>query len=85
MRSLRSNGVEYLLVGGYAVGLYGYPRATADIDVWVRRSPQNAERIVAAIRNFRFDVPALSAELLLKPDQVIRMGLPSLEDLRHLP
>jgi hypothetical protein len=65
------------------VGLYGYPRATPDIDVWVRRSPQNAERIVAAIRDFGFDVPALSAELLLKPDQVIRMGLPSLEDLKR--
>jgi hypothetical protein len=65
-------------VGGYAVGLYGYPRATADIDVWVRRSPQNADRVVAAIRGFGFDVPALSAELLLKPDQVIRMGLPPL-------
>lgn len=83
LRSLRSNGVEYLLVGGYAVGLYGYPRATADIDVWVRRSPQNADRVVAAIRSFGFDVPALSAELLLKPDQVIRMGLPPLEDLKR--
>ena len=78
MRSLRSNGAEYLLVGGYAVGLYGYPRATADIDVWVRRSPRNAEKVVAAIRSFGFDVPALSVELLMKPDQVIRMGLPPL-------
>ncbi len=78
LRSLRSNGAEYLLVGGYAVGLYGYPRATADIDVWVRRSPRNAEKVVAAIRSFGFDVPALSVELLMKPDQVIRMGLPPL-------
>lgn len=78
LRSLRSNGAEFLLVGGYAVGLYGYPRATADIDVWVRRSPRNAEKVVAAIRSFGFDVPALSVELLMKPDQVIRMGLPPL-------
>lgn len=78
LRSLRSNGAEYLLVGGYAVGLYGYPRATADIDVWVRRSPRNAEKVVAAIRSSGFDVPALSVELLMKPDQVIRMGLPPL-------
>ena len=78
LRSLRSNGVEYLLVGGYAVGLYGYPRATADIDIWVRRSPENAEKVVSSIRAFGFGVPALSVELLLKPDQVVRMGLPPL-------
>jgi hypothetical protein len=78
LRSFRSKGVEYLLVGGYAVGLYGYPRATADIDIWVRRSPENAEKIVAAIRGFGFDVPSLSAGLFLRPDQVIRMGLPPL-------
>lgn len=78
LRSLRSNGVEYLLVGGYAVGLYGYPRATADIDVWVRRTPENARRVVAAIRAFGFDVPALSPDLVMKPDQVVRMGLPPL-------
>lgn len=78
LRSLRSNGVEYLLVGGYAVGLYGYPRATADIDLWIRRSPENAERTVRAIRDFGFDVPALSADLFLREGQVIRMGLPPL-------
>lgn len=78
LRSLRSRGVEYLLVGGYAVGLYGYPRATADLDIWVRRSPENAERIVAALRAFGFDVPSLSASLFLRSEQVIRMGLPPL-------
>ena len=78
LRSLRSNGAEYLLVGGYAVGLYGYPRATADIDIWVRRSPENARKVVSAIRAFGLDVPALSPDLVMKPDQVVRMGLPPL-------
>lgn len=32
---LNSSGVEYLLVGGYVVGVYGYVRATNDLDVWV--------------------------------------------------
>lgn len=78
LRSFRSGGVEYLLVGGYAVGLYGYPRATADIDIWVGRTPENARRIVNAIRDFGFDVPTLSADLFLQEGQVIRMGLPPL-------
>jgi hypothetical protein len=43
---LNSFGVEYLLVGGYAVGYYGYPRATADMDVWVGVGSENAGRIV---------------------------------------
>lgn len=34
LRLLEANDVHYLLVGGYAVGLYGYPRPTGDIDIW---------------------------------------------------
>jgi hypothetical protein len=46
-RLLNVHDVEYLLVGGFAVALHGYPRATADIDVWVARRADNAIRIVA--------------------------------------
>ena len=40
LKLLHSQGVEYLLVGGYAVGYYGYPRATGDMDVAVVPSPR---------------------------------------------
>ncbi len=76
LRSLASKEVEYLLVGGWAVGFHGFPRATADIDVWVRRTPANASRIVEALRLFGFDVPELNPGLFLEPDRVVRMGLP---------
>lgn len=56
---LNARKVEYLLIGGYAVGYHGYPRATNDIYVWVAISPKNAERIVAALREFGFDLPKL--------------------------
>jgi len=46
LRLLNSHEVEYLLVGGYAVGIYGYPRSTGDMDVWVGRTPENATRLV---------------------------------------
>jgi hypothetical protein len=52
--------VEYLLIGGYAVGYYGYPRATHDMDIWIAIHPENAERIVSALKEFGFDVPELS-------------------------
>jgi hypothetical protein len=76
LKLLNSHGVEYLIVGGYAVGYYGYPRATVDLDIWVARTPQNAQKLVAAIKEFGFDVPELSPELFLKENQVIRMGAP---------
>lgn len=76
LQSLNSHRVEYLVVGGYAVGYHGYPRATIDLDVWVRRHPGNARRVVTALKGFGFDVPGLSANLFLKKNQVIRMGVP---------
>jgi predicted nucleotidyltransferase len=78
LKLLNSKRVEYLLIGGYAVGYYGYPRATADMDVWVAMSPQNAARLVSALRTFGFDVPALEPELFLQQKQVVRLGEPPL-------
>jgi len=68
--------VEYLLVGGYAVGYYGYPRATADIDLWIAISEQNASRVVDALLEFGFSVNELVPELFLHKDRVIRIGVP---------
>jgi hypothetical protein len=53
---LESHSVDYLLVGGYAVGLYGYSRATVDLDIWVRRSGENAKKIEAAVADFGFQL-----------------------------
>jgi hypothetical protein len=55
---------------------HGYVRATVDMDVWVALNPENSERAVEAIREFGFDVPELSVDLLSLPDRVIRMGVP---------
>ena len=49
LRLLNASRVDYLLVGGYAVGLHGYPRATVDLDVWVRATEENAARIIEAL------------------------------------
>ena len=74
LKSFKDHGVEYLLVGGYAVGYHGYPRATADIDLWVRLSPTNAKRIVEALVDFGFGVDDLKADLFLEKDRIVRMG-----------
>ena len=76
LRLLNDHEVQYLLVGGYAVAYHGYPRATADMDIWVAIQPRNAQRLVDAIRVFGFDMPELSPKVFLKEEQVIRMGVP---------
>jgi len=76
LQLLNSHRVEYLLIGGYAVGYHGYPRATADMDIWIAIRPKNAKKVVAALKEFGFDVPELSVGLFLKENQIIRMGVP---------
>src|SRR5262249_38390104 len=57
LQCLNAHGVEYLVIGGHAVAFHGYPRATADLDVWVAVNQKNAVRLVAALKEFGFDVP----------------------------
>jgi phage replication-related protein YjqB (UPF0714/DUF867 family) len=71
---LRANGVEYLLIGAYAVGYHGYPRATRDMDIWIAATPENADRMVKTLREFGFDTPQLTTELLLRSNNILRMG-----------
>ena len=73
LRLLNSNKVEYLLIGGYAVGYYGYPRPTGDMDIWIARTPHNARKVVHALGEFGFACPE---GLLLEQKKVVRMGVP---------
>ena len=76
LKLLNDLEVEYLLVGGYAVGYYGYPRATADIDIWIAVAPDNAHKTLEAFHRFGMRSPELSADTFQLDDKIIRMGLP---------
>jgi predicted nucleotidyltransferase len=76
LRLLNTHNVEYLLIGGYAVGYHGYPRATNDMDIWIAIHPDNAERMVTVLRGFGFETPDLSPELFLQDHSMVRLGLP---------
>lgn len=76
LKLLNSSEVEYLVVGGYAVGHYGYPRNTGDMDVWIAIHPRNAERMVEALRAFGFAPPNLAPSIFLQEERIIRMGVP---------
>ena len=54
---LKGKSIEYLLIGGYAVGYHGYPRATNDMDIWIAIAPKTAEQMVLALREFGFRYP----------------------------
>ncbi|HEY1207656.1 MAG: hypothetical protein ABSH46_06385 [Bryobacteraceae bacterium] len=71
---LNSSSVEYLVIGGYAVNVHGYARATADLDIWISIHPENARRVAQVLREFGF--AQAEPETFLRPCQVIRMGVP---------
>lgn len=76
LQFLNEHAVEYLLIGGHAVALHGYPRATSDLDVWIGVSEVNAQRLTKALQRFGFDLPEVTPALFLQPDRIIRMGVP---------
>ena len=78
LRLLNSHGVEYLVIGGYAVGYHGFVRATGDLDVWVGRTEQNAGALVAAFRDFGLGLPQLTKELFMEEGKIVRVGVPPL-------
>jgi hypothetical protein len=75
LKLFNSHQVEYLIIGGYAVAYHGYPRATADINLWIASTAENSEKVVSVLTEFGFGLPELTPELFQKPDQVIRMGV----------
>jgi hypothetical protein len=75
---LIENHVEYLLIGGYAVGYHGFPRATADMDIWVATNETNAGNIIAALEAFGFGGTGMTPDLFLGPDKITQMGNPPL-------
>lgn len=67
--------VEYLLVGAYALAAHGHPRATGDMDLWVRRSSENAERVLQALSVFGAPLSDVETEDFQTPDTVFQIGV----------
>lgn len=76
LQLLNPEKIEYLLIGGYAVAMYGYVRPTKDIDIWVAVSPENLERLKTAIDAFGFARHTLPDPLFTAEKTVLRMGMP---------
>jgi hypothetical protein len=76
LKFLATENVDYLVVGGYAVAGHGVPRATGDIDLWIRPSPENAARLWRVLDHFGAPRSRLSPESFTQPDIVYQIGLP---------
>src|SRR6516165_1407213 len=66
--------VKYLIVGGYAVSFHAQPRATKDIDLFIKPDADNAKAVFAALANFGAAVEGLRAEEFIERDKFFRMG-----------
>lgn len=76
LTALFAADAKFLLIGGYAVGLHGRPRATKDLDLWVEASASNAPKVIAALRAFGAPVGDLTAADLSTPGVGFMMGVP---------
>jgi len=75
VKALNECKVDYVIVGAYSLAFHGFPRATGDIDFWIRRDRKNAERLLNALTVFGFGELDIVAEDVLS-GKVIQLGFP---------
>lgn len=76
LRAFIDRDVRFLIVGAYALGVHGRPRATGDLDVWVDPTPANAVNIMRALEAFGAPLEHVTADDFSRPGIVFQMGLP---------
>ena len=75
LHAFNANGVEYLIVGGYAVGIYAEPRATKDLDLFIRPDSGNSERVYRALASYGVPLEGLSAADFTEPGAIFQLGV----------
>jgi hypothetical protein len=75
LAALRDAGAEYLVVGAHALAAHGRPRATGDLDIWVRPTAANARFVHAALAAFGAPLDELTVEDLTQPDLIYQVGV----------
>lgn len=73
--ALFAAGAEFLIVGAHALAAHGHPRATGDLDVWIRPSAENAARVWTALQAFGAPLRELQLEDLSTPQIVFQIGI----------
>lgn len=76
LKLLNENNVDYLVVGAFALGFFGAPRSTGDIDIWIRVSEDNAKRMEKTLNDFGLISLGYKATDFLDKDSIIQLGVP---------
>ena len=76
LRAFAAADVRFLVVGAYALGVHGRPRATGDLDVWIDPSPDNAKRVIKALVDFGAPLRDVSESDFSKPGWTYQIGVP---------
>jgi hypothetical protein len=76
LRAFAAADVRFLVVGAYALGFHGHPRATGDLDVWVEASEQNAQRIMRALAAFGAPLLDLREGDFAREGIIYQVGVP---------
>ena len=77
--SLIAHGVEFVVVGAYALAFHGAPRFTGDLDVLIRPTLENAARLLVALEEFGFSVKELTPEAVADRRRMLQMGVPPVQ------
>ncbi len=72
---LKNEGVEFIIVGAYALAAHGLPRATGDIDIWIRNDMTNARKIFRALSVFGAPLSDFTEQDFISPDIVLQLGV----------
>jgi len=75
LSALSAEDAEFMVVGAYALAAHGIPRATGDIDIWIRPNKENSQRVWRALKRFGAPVSRLAAEDLTVAEVVFQIGV----------
>lgn len=75
LQSLLNNKAKFLVVGAYAMGAYGYPRATGDLDIWVEASAENSKKIYKSISEFGAPLSDITEETFAEKGIIFQIGI----------
>ncbi|MFH0889092.1 MAG: hypothetical protein V1871_07800 [Planctomycetota bacterium] len=75
LQLLSSNDVKFLVVGAYAMGAYGYPRATGDLDIWVENTPENSAKIYQSLSEFKAPMAMINEKTFCKKGIIFQIGV----------
>ena len=75
LKCLNKAGVDYILVGGWAVNMYGYIRATVDLDVWILADADNAKKVYSAVAEFGAPVSEMKPEEFAQYGMIFQIGV----------